>query len=262
MVHGRQDDTSLARGGTELRAVFFDLKRTLILTDPPLAVLLAQTYERVAGIHVNPALVLRVTEAAHRAAHRDQGNPHTRWARTNRRILATLAGVPVRRVPFAVAEAVRSHLRSLEERYAILPSSRRWLLERLVRHVPLGIASTESGEYAQRVLDRFGARNFFRADWIFTSDSIGEKECCVYKPTARFWELVRAKTGVANPRAIALVGDHPATDAPAIQFGHPVVLIDECCHHRPFVTNSPLLAFCNSVYQAHQALKRFGLPRS
>jgi len=262
-MSGRRQQACAAEGSTGIKVVLFDLVRTLLMPAPSFAEQLARIYWEVAGLRVTPRCALQVTEAHHRRASRHRGDPAKRWQRLNRAILAELAGVSVREISPTVAAQVRPRLRERQVQPAAdyqVPESRRRLVQAVAIRAPLGLASTETRAFVDGMLDRFGLRALFKANWIFTSDSIRRDGQFVHKPTAEFSGLVRARTGVAHPRAIALVGDHLHTDA-LYRFGHPVVLLDACGHQLPYAPDHPLLRVCRSTTQAQAALHQFGLPR-
>lgn len=248
-------------GGASLQAVLFDLMRTLVVSRGTYGEQLAYVYRVVGGVSVDPEHALAVTEAVRLRTVRTD-NPEEDWARMNQEILAILAAVPMEQIPREVAAQVRPRLMGDPSIYQVLPEMRA-LLDWLVTRLPLGLASNYEGQTVDRLLDHFDLRRYLRPEWIFVSDRIGGPGRFVDKPMPEFWQTVRATVGCPDePCAVALIGDDWRTDAPAVQFGHPVVLLD-CSPQQSKnpLAKHPLLFVCRSLRDVERALLRIGLPR-
>lgn len=264
MNPGRRDFYSADFGGMVPKVVLFDFIRTLICPYPSFGEQLARIYYRVARIRATPAHALGVTETVHRQMQeRRTGDATADWVLMNRMILSRLAGCALEQISMDVAHTVHQLIigtrKDAKVRYTVRPAMRR-LLGRLHGRVPLGIATTQPWEIFQRQLDEFGLRGYFEPTLLFSSESIGPPGEKIYKPTARFWQIVQRTVGY-EAGWIPLVGDSLATDAPATEFGHPVFLLDTCGHQAPYVPPHPLLFLCRSTTQVEAQLVWLGLPR-
>ena len=247
-------------GGTTLQAVLFDLMRTLVAPLGTYGEQLAHVYHVVGGVLTDPDRALAVTEEVRQRTQRTD-HPENDWAIMNRKILAILASVPLAEIPIAIAQQVRPRLMSDPDLYQVRPEMRA-LLEHLGTRVPLGLASNYDGRVVDHFLDHFDLRRYFRGELIFVSGRIAGAKRFVDKPTAEFWQIVRATIGCPdNPRVVALVDDDTRVAVPVARFGHPVALLDYDLRGLDAADRHPLLFYCRSCHDVECALFFLGLPR-
>ncbi len=249
-------------GGVVIQVVIFDFLRTVLLPKVSYGEQLARIYEEICGICVTPRRALEVTERVHRNTCDRTEDPDFDWIKMNRRILGELSDCAAEKIPEEIARQVRPRVIGIpgegQEEYQVKPSMRR-LLMRLARRLPLGLATTQPRDLLDQQLGEFDLAQYFDPSLVFCSHGLVSDGLYVHKPTAKFWSIVRKRIG-ADAEEIPLVGDSLATDAPAANFGHPVLLYDSCGHQTAFLPPNKPVYLCSSTVQIEARLRALGLP--
>lgn len=239
------------------RMVFFDAMYTMLEARGGRARLLAKVFREEAGIVVEPEKIWQTTiEIRH---SKPTSSDYRRdWEKLNGEILVAL-GMSEEKVNLELCKRIQRRILYDVDLYTVKPDMKELIQELFTAGIVLGVVSNQDRAAMENMMRLTDIWQHFQEKYIFTADRIGAPGETVSKPHEKFWKLVQEHVGLP-PEDIVIVGNSLRNDAPAVRFGHPVILFNRSGHLKNMLPeNQTGLYFVRRTKEIKARLRTLGV---